>query len=63
MKHDIPLEMNLYRVHREHIFIVGNKTPHSLKDVYIVGTLKFPGTLFQGRGSHHLEGTHYKRIL
>ena len=39
VKHDIPLEMNLYCVHRGHIFPVGNKTLHILKGGYGVDTL------------------------
>lgn len=42
--------MNLYRVHREHIFPVGNKTLYIFKGGYIVGFLRFSGILFQGRG-------------
>lgn len=41
VKHHIPLEMNLYCVHRGHSFPVGNKTLHTLKGIYVVGTLKF----------------------
>ena len=53
----------MYCVHCGHLFPVGNKTLHTLKDVYVVGTLKFGATLFQGRDIHHSEGTRYKRIL
>ena len=58
-----PFEGKLHCVHRGHLFPVGNKVLHTLKGVYIVGILKFSGTLFQGRDIRHLKGTHYKRIL
>ena len=58
-----PFKGKLYCVHRGHIFPVGNKTLHILKGGYSVDTLKFSGALFQGRGIHHLDDTHYKRIL
>lgn len=49
VKHDIPLEMNLYCVHRGYLFPVGNKTLHTLMGGYIIGIL-IGATLFQGRG-------------
>lgn len=56
--------MNLYCVHNGHLFpVVGNKTLRILKGGYIVDTIKFSDTLFQGNGNCHLEGTHYKRIF
>ncbi len=63
VKHDIPLEVNMYSVHRGHSFPVGNKLLHTLKGGYIVGTLKFSGTLFQGRGLLHLEKGSLKAYL
>lgn len=45
-----PFKGKLYYVHHRHSFPVGNKTLHTFKGGYIVGSLKFSGTLFQGRG-------------
>lgn len=37
---------------------MGNKSLHTLKGGYIVGTLKFSATLKRGSGCPQLEGTH-----
>ena len=56
--HDIPFEGNPYCVHRGHSFPVGNKSLHTFKGGYIVGTIKFSATLKRGSGCLQLEGTH-----
>ena len=60
--HDTPFEGNPYCVHRGHSFPVGNKSLHTFKGGYIVGTL-IGATLFQCIAIHPLEVTHYKRIF
>lgn len=54
--HDTPFEGNPYCVHRGHSFPVGNKSLHTFKGGYIVGTLKFSATLKRGSGCPPIGG-------
>lgn len=61
--HDIPLKGNCIVSIVDTYFRWVTIRYILIRGGYIVDTLKFSGTLFKGRGIHHLKGIHYKRIL